>query len=294
MNDLSTIPAPAVTLQGFYLTPEAQESIDAALSRGALIGRVITDAHQSEAVEAQRACKTLVNKIEEVRKQLTKPALDFQRSVMDAARAASNPLETEYGRLGDLVAGYQALERRRAAQAAEKIERERREAEEKARQERLERERAAQAAAEAERKRIEAENAARLEALRNSPEALAAEAERAEKARLAAEAARQEEVKRIAEREAEAQRHAAQQAAMQLQANAARTVAGQTVREDWEITVHDPVALGLRHPSCVEFKPKLTAIRAMLDSGITDLPGVVARRVVKSSVRTSGRTLELS
>ena len=258
-TELSTLPAP-VTLQGFYLTPEAQESIDAALARGALIGKVITDAHQAEAVEAQRTCKVLINRIEEVRKQLTKPALDFQRSVMDAARAASTPLETEYGRLGDLVAGYQALERRRAAQAAAKIEEERRAAEEKARQERLEAER----------------NAAALAAA--SPEA-----------QEAAEAAR----KVAAERELEARRQADQQAAMQLQANAARTVAGQTVREEWEIQVHDPVALGLRYPDCVKMEPRMAVIKAKLDAGATDLPGVIARKVIKSGVRTAGRTLEL-
>jgi hypothetical protein len=160
MPELPTLASPApIVLQQFALTPEAQERIDNALAQAALIGKVANQAQQRNAVEAQKSLKVLINDIEKVRKQLTEPALDFQRRVMAAAKAAAAELETEYVRLGDLAATYAHEERMREAEALRKIEAERIENERKAREEAAAKERAIRE--QAERARLAAEEEAK-------------------------------------------------------------------------------------------------------------------------------------
>ena len=61
-------------------------------------------------------------------------------------------------------------------------------------------------------------------------------------------------------------------------------VKGQVIKEDWDIVVHDPLALARAYPRCVNITPRMLDVRDLLDQGIMP-PGVTAKKVVKSSVR---------
>lgn len=63
---------------------------------------------------------------------------------------------------------------------------------------------------------------------------------------------------------------------------------GQVVREDWEITVTNSLALAVSHPGCVRMVPNITEIKALLNAGVR-LAGIEARRIVNSTVRTAKR-----
>jgi hypothetical protein len=249
---------------------------------------------QGNAVAAQRSLKQLVNDIEKVRKQLTEPVLAFQRQVMAAAKEATTPLETEYGRLSDLIADFAMQERRRAQEAQEKIERERREAEAKARKEAEEKERAIREQAERERIAAELEAKRKQEEFAKSPEGLAqAEAFRLKQQQEAKEreARQAEQLRRIQEQEEARIRAERERAALQAQAHAPQKAAGQVVREEWEITISNPHALAVAHPDCVKIEPRLQVIKAKLDAGM-QLPGVSAYKRATSGVR-AGRTIEV-
>jgi len=292
---LPTLPSPApLELQQFALTPEARERIENALAAAAIIGKVATVQQQENAVAAQRSLKQLVNDIEKVRKQLTEPALAFQRQVMAAAKEATTPLETEYGRLSDLIADFAMQERRRAQEAQEKIERERREAEAKARKEAEEKERAIREQAERERIAAELEAKRKQEEFAKSPEGLAqAEAFRLKQQQEAKEreARQADQLRRVQEQEEACIRAERERAALQAQAHAPQKAAGQVVREEWEITISNPHALAVAHPDCVKIEPRLQVIKAKLDAGI-QLPGVSAYKRATSGVR-AGRTIEV-
>jgi colicin import membrane protein len=296
MTNLPTLAGPApIVLYQFALTPEAQAKIDNALAAAALIGKVANQAQQRNAVEAQKALKVLINDIEKVRKQLTEPALEYQRRVMAAAKSAAAELETEYVRLGDLAATYAHEERMREQEALRKIEAERIENERKAREEAAAKERAIREQAERERLAAEEEAKRKQEEFAKSPEGIQQaeefrkkqEAERAER-----EAREAEQLKRARDQEEARVRAERERAALQAQAHAARQASGQVVREDWEINIIDAKALGLAYPDCVEFKPRLTEIKSKLNAGLS-LPGVTARRVTKSSVRTANTFIEV-
>ena len=294
MTELPTLAPAPIVLQQFALTPEAQERIDNALAAAAIIGKVATVQQQENAVAAQRSLKQLVNDIERVRKQLTEPALAFQRQVMAAAKEATTPLETEYGRLSDLIADFAMQERRRAQEAQEKIERERREAEAKARKEAEEKERAIREQAERERIAAELEAKRKQEEFAKSPEGLAqAEAFRLKQQQEAKEreARQAEQLRRIQEQEEARIRAERERAALQAQAHAPQKAAGQVLRDDWEITISNPHALAVAHPDCVKIEPRLQVIKAKLDAGI-QLPGVSAYKRATSGVR-AGRTIEV-
>lgn len=75
--------------------------------------------------------------------------------------------------------------------------------------------------------------------------------------------------------------------AQQKQAAAAPPqVRGQSVRDEWEITIVNPFKLAQFHPQCVEVTPRLSEIKILLNQGIS-VNGVTAKKVVKSSVRAS-------
>lgn len=60
--------------------------------------------------------------------------------------------------------------------------------------------------------------------------------------------------------------------------------AGQVLKADWEITVDNTDVLYLKHPQCVELKPKLGVIKDMLNLGIT-ISGITAKKITRSSIR---------
>lgn len=59
---------------------------------------------------------------------------------------------------------------------------------------------------------------------------------------------------------------------------------GQVVRTDWEVIVSDVHALYRSHPNCVDLKPRLSEIKALLNAGV-EVRGVVAKRSAKATVR---------
>lgn len=61
-------------------------------------------------------------------------------------------------------------------------------------------------------------------------------------------------------------------------------VAGQTAKPDWEITVTDVHQLYRFHSNCVELKPINSAIKELLDAGVS-VRGVTAKQIVKVSQR---------
>lgn len=61
-------------------------------------------------------------------------------------------------------------------------------------------------------------------------------------------------------------------------------VEGQIVREEWDVTVTDIWALARAHPACVKIEPRMTEIKAILDSG-QKVAGVLAKKITKAGVR---------
>lgn len=68
--------------------------------------------------------------------------------------------------------------------------------------------------------------------------------------------------------------------------------AGQVVKEDWEVTVNDIHALYRAHPNCCNVTARVSDIKSLLNAGIK-VAGVSAKRVVSSSVRSAGRTIDV-
>ena len=64
---------------------------------------------------------------------------------------------------------------------------------------------------------------------------------------------------------------------------------GQVVREDWEITVTDIMALARAHPNCVQMEVRKNEVKTLLNAGVRP-PGIEAKRVQKSDVRPGRRT----
>lgn len=81
------------------------------------------------------------------------------------------------------------------------------------------------------------------------------------------------------------------QAATQSLPVAAPLAPGQQIKDDWEVVIDDIKALALAHWDCVKCEPRLREIKALLDAGKT-LPGVTAKRIIKSQVRVSDAMLK--
>jgi DNA gyrase/topoisomerase IV subunit A len=60
--------------------------------------------------------------------------------------------------------------------------------------------------------------------------------------------------------------------------------AGQVLKADWEVVVTNIHLLYLKHPLCIEMRPKIQAIKDLLNMGI-DVHGVTATKITKSSIR---------
>lgn len=64
----------------------------------------------------------------------------------------------------------------------------------------------------------------------------------------------------------------------------AQRVAGQVVKEDWEIIVTNPYDLARYHPDCVKIEPLMLPIKAALNEGRV-VKGVSAKKITKADVR---------
>lgn len=65
---------------------------------------------------------------------------------------------------------------------------------------------------------------------------------------------------------------------------------GQVVSHEWEVTVQDIHLLARVHPNCVKIEPRMSEIKALLNSGVR-VSGVKAEKVTKSSVRVPRQQL---
>lgn len=67
--------------------------------------------------------------------------------------------------------------------------------------------------------------------------------------------------------------------------------AGQVAKPDWDIEVTNPMALAMRYPHCVDIKPKVSEIKALLSAGVSVETfascGVTAKSIVRTSVRSA-------
>lgn len=97
---------------------------------------------------------------------------------------------------------------------------------------------------------------------------------------------RQEAAEKAMAGQAEAARAAAEQVQEKLREAPARPAKaeGQVTGEDWDIEITDKHALYMAHPTCFRLDPLMGEIKMRLNAGLA-LPGVTARKVVKSTFR---------
>ncbi len=98
-------------------SPDALALKEAALSSGALVGRVTNGDEQILAVRAQQEIAQVLRSVEKARKEIKQPVLDYGRAIDDAAKKFSDELDREEGRIAQLVSEFQLAERRRVAAA---------------------------------------------------------------------------------------------------------------------------------------------------------------------------------
>jgi hypothetical protein len=103
---------------------EAQKLKDAALSAGALVGKVTNASEQNEAVSAQMELQRVLSTAEKARKAVKAPVLEYGKRIDAAAEAFCLELKEEMVRLSRLVGDFQQLElaKARAAEQARNAE----------------------------------------------------------------------------------------------------------------------------------------------------------------------------
>jgi hypothetical protein len=100
-------------------TDAARALIDDALSTGALIGHVRDATDNEVAVAAQLAIKAVQKQIEAAYRGAKDPLVKLGRQLDQTYKGLVEDLEREYGRIGQLAAGFALAEQRRlAAEAA--------------------------------------------------------------------------------------------------------------------------------------------------------------------------------
>lgn len=101
------------------LSAEVQAAIETALSESALIGKVTTPEQNANAFEAQKKLKIILSLIEDTRKALKDPALEYGRRIDAFSRTAGKEVSDELTRISTAIGTFQEEEnaRRRAAEA---------------------------------------------------------------------------------------------------------------------------------------------------------------------------------
>lgn len=271
-------------------TPDALAMKDSALEVSALVGRVSNADENNAATDALAEINRLLKLAEATRKECKAPVLAFGQRIDDSFKAFSMDLERDKHRLGKLQGDYAALElaKQRAAEAARRLE------EEKLQREREQEERRIREEAEAKQRKLhEEEDAARRQAAaaRNAKEreeALARQAE-LDRQKALAEAKTHKELEAVQERTNQA-------AAALPGVTKAEKAEGQSVFEEWVIEQIDSFVLMRARPDLVrKVEFDTLAVKAALTAS-GKLPGVTARKEVKSRVRAARgpMTLELS
>lgn len=265
-------------------TGEAIALRESVLDKSAAIARVTDADEQRVAVESQAEIATLLRDAEKARVACKEPVLEFGRNIDLRAKEFVADLKLERDRLDKLVADFQALEKARvmAAEAERRLEQQRIE------EARMKAEREAREAQEAEQRKLNA----KAEEARRQAEA-AKNAQDAERARtLQSEIDRERKVSAAKSLEQmETIRANSQEEIAALPVATAARVEGQRVTNEWNITVTDIWALARAHPACVKIEARNSEIKALLDSGVKVVPGVIAKREIKATARAgTGRS----
>ena len=119
----------------FTITPEADKLKQFAMEQSALIGSVTNAEQNEEAVFAQRELKRVLKLVEDARKEVKAPIIDYGRIIDSTCKAFAAELESEHNRVEQVVSDYAQviLAAQRSAESARSntltaIEREREEA----------------------------------------------------------------------------------------------------------------------------------------------------------------------
>lgn len=262
------------------VVPKAVEMKEAALATSALVGRVSNAKEQEIAVAAQAELDTLIRLAEKSRKAIKSPVIALGKEIDGKHEDYIAPVIEDRTRVTRLIADFQELElaKVRAAEAAARLEAEKIERERQAEIRRI------QEAEEAHRRKLAAEEAAiRAQALlaRNKQEAEAAAQRQREldRQRELAQAASLEQMAATQERFND---KSATLAAKPIPT--AAKAEGQTVTQDWEITILNPYELAKFHPQCVTITEKRGEIKTLLAQGIT-VRGIAWKPIIKSGTR---------
>lgn len=253
---------------------EAQRLIENALTLAASVPEVIEDEKgQQRAVQVHLEVDSLRKQIEKARVAAKEQPLDLCRAIDARAKELTAELLAESSRIGGVLGDYQERLRRAAEAEARRLREE---------QERLERER------QAELKRLADEAEAIARAAREKAAAEAAAARSEAEAKAAAERAEAEQKRLQAEAAAKAQ---AAQERVDQQVQALAPVAapvkaeGQSVRRAWLWEVTDIHMLYRAHPNLVRLEENKSAIRELLELGVTNIKGLRAWQETKSGTR---------
>jgi len=105
---------PDYSVRELALNSRALQLKAEALESSALIPRVTNPDEQQTAVNALSTIKEVINLFENSRKEITAPLLKAQKQLKATVDKESCDLQDEWGRVNDLIVGYQLGERRKA------------------------------------------------------------------------------------------------------------------------------------------------------------------------------------
>jgi len=256
-----------IALQGLdnvRVVATGQALREEALQKTRKVAIVIDEHSQQQAIAAVAVAKGLMKSVEQSRKEVKAPLLDWGKQIDSVAVDFCSPLHAEVNRLETLIAAFQNQEARRVeAENTERLKR--------------------QIAEQQEALRIQK---AQDEASRKAMEATT-EKQRQTALKLQAELAQQRAELEIESAEAESNRV--------IEAPKAE---GASVRQTYDFTVLDVAALYAAHPDCVKLEPKKSAIRNLIEfkqiSGAKiEIPGVKIREVTKVAVRSVPASIAL-
>jgi hypothetical protein len=208
---------------------------DNALQSALSILEVKTPDQQDMAVMCMKSLKTIMNDMENSRKQVKKPVLDMGKKIDSMAEEFIEEVNDHHNRISMLVTSFQEQERRKSELIRQEQERIRMEAIQKA------------------------EDAKKtLEAKMLAAKTDSAKAKVMDKILNVDEAAREQIL----------ESHKAQ-----IEAAPAKS-SGLVFKDDWKFEVTDINALFAAHPDCVKLEPENMMIRARIKQGMRECPGL--------------------
>lgn len=106
------------------ITPDAYALKQNALSLARAVSKVETSGEQTEAVEALRELKAVLNGMESTRKAVKKPVIELGRKIDNLAHGFTAEIEKQFGRLQGLINHYQKKQLREQREQEKEIEKE--------------------------------------------------------------------------------------------------------------------------------------------------------------------------